>query len=61
MKTTIGKLRRVIAYIKSTIYDCRTMEVTELTNIFIWIDAAYTVDPDMRIQTGDVISMGIDV
>lgn len=30
-----------------------------MATIFTWIDAAYAVNPDMRSQTGGVISMGL--
>jgi hypothetical protein len=55
------KLRRVIAFIKNTIDDCRIIGATDLTKIFTWIDAAYAVNPDMKSQTGGAMSMGIGV
>ena len=55
------KLRRVIAFIKCTINDCRMIGATDLTKIFTWIDAAYAVNPDMKSQTGGAMSMGIGV
>ena len=42
------KLRRVIAFIKCTLDDCRIIGATDLTKISTWIDAAYTVNPDMK-------------
>ena len=55
------KLRRLIAFVKCTITDTRTIGAEDLTKIFTWIDAAYAVNPDMKSQTGGTMSMGIGV
>ena len=55
------KLRRVIAFIKATIDDKRIIGASSLSSIFMWIDAAYAVNPDMKSQTGGAMSMGIGV
>ena len=55
------KLRRVIAFIKVTIDDKRIIGASHLSSIFMWIDAAYAVNPDMKSQTGGTMSMGIGV
>ena len=55
------KLRRCIAFIKSTIDDPRIIGASILSDIFTWIDAAYTVHTKMRIQIGGDVSLGHDV
>ena len=55
------KLRRVIAFVKCTLDECRIIGATDLTKIFTWIDAAYAVNPDMKSQTGGSMSMGVGV
>ena len=56
-----GKLKRVIAYIKSTIEDVRIIGANDLQTVFTWIDAAYAVNSDMRSQTGGAMSFGLGV
>ena len=55
------KLRRVIAFVKGTIDDKRIIGANNLFQIFMWIDAAYAVNADMRSQTGGAMSMGIGI
>ena len=55
------KLRRVIAFIKGTINDKRIIGARNLSTIFMWIDAAYAVNPDMKSQTGGAMSMGVGI
>ena len=53
--------RRVIAFVKGTVDDKRIIGANNLIQISLWIDAAYTVNPDMKSQTGGDISMGIGI
>ena len=53
------KLRRLIVFIKVTIEDKRIIGASHLLSIFMWIDAAYAVNPGMRSQTGGTMWMGI--
>ena len=55
------KLRRGIAYVKCTIEDVRVIGASSLTDLFTYIDAAYTVNPDMKSQTGGAMSLGVGV
>ena len=56
-----AKLRRVIAFVKCTLEDTRTIGAQDLTKIFTWIDATYAVNPDFKSQTGGAMPMGIGV
>ena len=55
------KLRMVIMFIKVTIDDKRIIGAKSLSSIFIWVDAAYTMNPDMKSQTGGAMSVIIGV
>lgn len=46
---------------KGTIDDKRIIGASDLTTIFMWIDAAYAVNADMKSQTGGTMSMGTGV
>ena len=48
-----------MAYIKCAIDDVRIIGANDLKSIFTWIDAAYTVNNDMRSQTGEEMLMGL--
>ena len=52
------ELHRLISFLKSKIDDVRFIEATNLTDIYTWIDAAYTAHNNMISQTGGAISMG---
>ena len=52
------KLRRVLAFLQSTINDIRIIGANSLQEVYTWIDAAYGVHDDMRSHTGGVISLG---
>ena len=45
-------------YLKQTINDVRIIGCDDLTSIFTWIDAAFAVHPNMRSQTGGIMSFG---
>ena len=53
-----NKLKRVLGWIKVTIDDKRYIGANGLAQLFTWIDASYTVHPDMRSQTGGAHSLG---
>ena len=55
------KLMRLIAYIKGAKNTVRIIGARNLEKTFTWIDAAYTVNPDMKSQTGCTMSMGVGV
>ena len=46
------KLRRVIAFIKVTINDEKIFGTSNLSSIFMWLDASYVVNSDMQRKTG---------
>jgi len=53
-----AKLKRLISYLAGTINMERTLGASNLTELYTYIDAAYATNPDMRSQTGGVMSMG---
>ena len=55
------KLDRVIRYVKRTMNDVRIVGARDLHTMLTWIDAAYAVYPNMRGQTGGMISFGTGV
>ena len=52
------KLLRVLRFAKQTIGDKRTIGASSLSDLYTWIDAAYAVHPDMKSQTGGLMSLG---
>ena len=52
------KLRRVLLYLKCTLDDVRVLGCDDLHHVFMWVDAAFAVHPNMRSQTGGAMSMG---
>ena len=46
---------------KNTIKDKRIIGAKTLTDLYTWIDAAYSVQNDMRGHTGGAISMGYGI
>ena len=46
---------------KFTIDDVRVIGSSSLTDICTWIDAAFSVNPDMKSQTGEAMSLGVGV
>ena len=50
-----------IAFVKCTIDDKRSIGSDNLYNIFMWIDAAYAVNSDVKSQTDGTMSMGTGV
>ena len=55
------KLKRVIAYVQSTIDDVRIIGADSLSTIFTWIDAVYAVTADMKSQMGGAMSLGLGI
>ena len=53
----LKKLCRVIVFIKVTINDKWIIGANNLSSIFMWTDAAYAANPDMKSQTGGAMSM----
>ena len=51
----------MISFIKVTIDDKRIIGAKSLSSVFMWVDAAYVVNPDMKSQTDGAMSMGIGV
>ena len=47
-----SKLRRVLKYLKHTIYDKRIMGADSLSQLCTWVDSAYGVHPDLKSHTG---------
>ena len=54
-------LREVIAFIKVIIYYKRIIGAKSLSSLFMWVDTAYTVNPDMKNQKGGAMSIEIGV
>jgi Reverse transcriptase (RNA-dependent DNA polymerase) len=52
------KLKRVLEYLKGTLDLVLTLGADDLHSLCTWVDASYTVHPDMRSHTGGMISMG---
>ena len=56
-----AKLRRVLSSVFGTINDVRIIGADDLYKIYLWIDAAYAVNNDMKSQTGGTMSMGTGI
>jgi hypothetical protein len=52
------KLRRCVSYLVQTKDDPRVLGCFNLNELYTWVDAAFAVHPNMRSQTGGVMSMG---
>ena len=55
------KLKRVLQYAKGTIKDVRIIGASNLSHIYMFVDASYAVYENMRGQTGGCMSMGLGV
>jgi len=53
-----AKLRRVMRYLRGTINLPLTLESHPSGNMRWWVDASFAVHPDMKSQTGAVMSLG---
>ena len=53
-----GKLIRCVKFLKFTINDKRIMGMDDSGILRTWIDASYSLHPDMRGQSGGMISLG---
>ena len=51
-------MKRLLAYLNATINDERIIGCESLESVFMWVDAAYAVHPNMRSHTGGATSMG---
>ena len=54
-------LRRYISYLNQTVDSVRILGGFNLTYLFTWDDTSYDLHPNMRIQTGVVMSMGYGI
>ena len=54
------KLRICISYLNHTVYNVKIIGVFNLTGLFIWVDASYSVHLNMCSQTIGVTSMGYE-
>lgn len=52
----IGKLERVLEYVKGTIDLKYTLGADNLNTLRTWVDASYAEHPDMRSHTGGIMS-----
>ena len=50
------KLRRGIACVKCAIDDVRLIGASSLTDVYTWIDAACSVNPDVKSQMGGCVT-----
>ena len=57
-KDDLGKLNRVLRYVRRTINLLLKMRSDSLTVIKWWFDSSYTAHPDMIVPTGATISFG---
>ncbi|KAI2499682.1 Reverse transcriptase (RNA-dependent DNA polymerase) [Fragilaria crotonensis] len=53
-----SKLKRLLEYVQGTLDMPYVVGADDLGRMRTWVDAAYAVHPDMRSQTGGVISFG---
>ena len=53
-----NKLKRVLQFAKQTVNDKRIIGAETLDSLYTWVDAAYAIHPDMRSQTGGLMSFG---
>ena len=53
-----AKLKRLLEYIKGTLHFKYTLGSDNMTKLRSWVDASYTVHPDMKSHTGGVMSFG---
>ena len=52
------KLTRLIRYLRHTLHMCLVLGKDDTDVVHWWIDASYTVHPDMRVHTGATMSLG---
>ena len=53
------KLKCVLEYVKGSIDLVYRMGAESLNKVQSWVDAAYTVQPDMKSHTGGITSFGL--
>jgi len=53
-----GKLKRVLKYLKGTLYLKLTLRVDSMNTISWWVDASYGAHMDLKGHTGMVMSLG---
>jgi hypothetical protein len=54
----LGKLKRVMRYLRDTKDLALTLETSGDGVVRWWVDASFTVHPNMRSHTGAVLSLG---
>ena len=52
------KLRRVMQYLRATVYMPLTLEATDVSIVKWWADASFAVHPDMKSHTGGIMTLG---
>jgi hypothetical protein len=57
-RTRLGKLQRVLKFLKRTKSDRRTMGADDILKLETWIDASYATHENMRGHTGGAMSFG---
>ena len=55
------KLKRGLIWVKNTIIDKRVIWARSLSELFLWINADYSVHENMRSHTGGSMSMVYDI
>ena len=53
-----GKLKRLLKYIRGTLYLPLILEVDDLRLISWWVDASFATHPDCKGHTGAMMSLG---
>ena len=56
--TGLGKLKRVLQYLKGMLGVPRFLCADNMVNLMAWLDVACDVHDDTRIQTGCIVSFG---
>ena len=53
------KLSRCLGFVKKTINEKRRIGASNLTDLYIWVDASHAIHGNMRGHTGGTMSMGL--
>ena len=52
------KLLRCLGFSKRTIKDKRWISADNVNTLFTWVDTSYAVHGDIKVHTGEIMSMG---
>eukprot|EP00957_Ditylum_brightwellii_P115229 8787797-Ditylum_brightwellii.AAC.1 len=52
------KLNRMLGFFKRTVNDVKIIGATSIQDLYMWVDAACTVHPNMRSHMGGTMSFG---